>query len=214
LSTEAGAIFGRLTVQRTFRTTPHGALLAEVVCACGTRRVVFVSNIKRGKTKSCGCWQRDWARVSAADGRGAVQRTHGLSHTREHVSWLAAKGRCFNPRNDAFADYGGRGITMCAEWRNSFQAFLRDMGPCPPGRDIDRKDNDGPYSPENCRWATPVQQSNNRRSNHVVEAFGKSLSLAEWARSTGLAYDLIKQRINKLGWAPERALSTPSRRVA
>lgn len=212
---EAGARYGRWTVVVSRAPEGGGPTVADVKCDCGSVGTVIAQNLKRGLSMSCGCLLRDMAKAAAVNGEwGSVQRTHGLSRTPEHISWLAAKGRCFNPLNPAFADYGGRGITMCAEWRDSFQAFLRDMGPCPVGYEIDRIDNDKGYEPGNCRWATPVQQSNNRRSNHVIEAFGKRLSLAEWARSTGLGYDLIKQRINKLGWVPERALSTPSRRVA
>ena len=88
---------------------------------------------------------------------------------------------------------------MCREWSDSFEHFLRDMGPRPAGATLDRIDNDGPYAPGNCRWATPKQQANNRRLNHYLSYDGKRLTLAEWAEVVGLDYATVSQRINKLG---------------
>ncbi len=199
-----GASFGRLTVVG-LRRREDRRLSADVHCVCGIDTSVLAINLIRGLTMSCGCFMRQRAREANV--------THGLSRTREHIIWIGARARCLSPSNAAFPDYGGRGITMSSEWVNDFEAFLRDMGPCPIGATLDRKNNDGPYSLENCHWATKKAQANNRRSNHVVEAMGKRLTLAQWAEETGIAYDVIKQRLNKLGWIPERALTTPARPV-
>lgn len=193
---------GRLVVLRVFRTerSRQGRTLIDCICDCGTSVTVTANNIGRG-TLSCGCLMRERGR--------AANTTHGQSRTKEHVAWLGARGRCLNPKDEAFRSYGGRGITMSPEWAGSFGAFLRDMGPCPSGGTLDRVDNDGPYTKGNCEWRTPKQQANNRRSNHRVSFNGLTLTIAEWADRTGLGYEVIKQRLGKLGWTAERALTTP-----
>ena len=113
--------------------------------------------------------------------------------------WKGMKSRCNNPARKSYADYGGRGITVCDEWAQSFEKF-RDWALANGYRDdltLDRKENDGPYSPENCRWATQAEQSNNTRRNHIVEAFGESHTLAEWGKINGLSYNTIKTRMRK-----------------
>lgn len=118
------------------------------------------------------------------------------------------KQRCLNPNNASFAHYGGRGITVCDQWREDFTAFLADMGQPPPGMWLDRRDNHGPYSKENCRWATPREQNQNRRGNRFVEWRGERLCIHEWGRRTGLGQN-ISHRL-RCGWSVERALTTPA----
>lgn len=117
------------------------------------------------------------------------------------------RGRCRNPRNPKFQTYGARGITICARW-DDFANFLADMGEPPPGATIDRIDNDGPYSPENCRWATAAVQVSNRRVTPKLTARGRTASIDQWAPIVGLNRKTIRARIRK-GWSAEAALFTP-----
>ncbi len=120
--------------------------------------------------------------------------------------------RCDDPSNIDYAYYGGRGISVCERWQ-SFEAFYADMGPRPtPDHQIDRIDNNGDYEPGNCHWTTRIVNSNNRRDNVYIEWRGESLTIPEWGRRTGLSQHAIYQRIHKLGWAVEQAMTTPVRK--
>ena len=122
-------------------------------------------------------------------------------------SWAAMRERCLNPKSKCFANYGGRGITICASWRDSFANFASDMGERPDGRSLDRIDNDGNYEPGNCRWATDRQQTNNRRVTILVTLDGATRPLAEWCEDRGLNYQTVWDRIYRRGWAVEEALA-------
>lgn len=136
---------------------------------------------------------------------------HGKKKTRLYRIWLNMKNRCHNPRTPRFKDYGGRGITVCDEWKDNFQAFY-DWAMANGYSDdltIDRKDNDKGYSPDNCRWTTNLIQGNNSRHNHTVTYQGKTQSLSDWARTLGVSFHLLSNRINHYGWSVERAFTTP-----
>lgn len=136
---------------------------------------------------------------------------HGLTHTPEHRIWSDLRNRCNNPLNHAYSDYGGRGIKVDPRW-DRFTAFLADMGPRPsPKHSIDRIDCNGPYSPENCRWATRLEQANNKRNNTRLTMGEKTQTIAMWARDTGLSEDVIEMRLRVCKWGIERALTTPHR---
>jgi hypothetical protein len=136
-------------------------------------------------------------------------RSHGLTKTPEFRSWQHLRARCYTPTDAKFASYGARGITVCDRWRESFENFLADMGPKPsPRHSIDRKDNDGPYSPDNCRWATNYEQSLNKRNNRRLTLHGETLTLSEWEQRTGISQDTIGARLRS-GWSADRALTTP-----
>lgn len=136
---------------------------------------------------------------------------HGHS-TRETLSptyrsWQHMRTRCLNPKDKNFPRYGGRGITVCAQW-GDFKNFLADMGERPKGCSLDRKDANGNYEPGNCRWATEIQQQNNRTNSYLITLHGVSLSLTQWARKTGIARETIRGRIVS-GWPVIRALTKP-----
>src|SRR5690606_14083096 len=144
--------------------------------------------------------ERAWVTRRERYGRGGRGKpyvgrpTHGFSKTPTYKSWDSAKQRCTNPADDHWPDYGGRGIGMCARWLQSFENFLTDMGKRPDGTTLDRLDVNGDYSPENCRWATPIEQHNNKRINTFVEYDGKRQTIAQWSRETGIHPDTLRRR--------------------
>ena len=132
---------------------------------------------------------------------------HGYSKTKLYGVWNAMKARCNNPNSTAYANYGGRGITVCAEWE-SFENFLRDMGEPPSGMTLDRVDNEKGYFPENCRWASRKTQGKNRRGRRILKVGDKEMPMADWARYAGLTVATLWRRI-ETGWSPAEAVSTP-----
>lgn len=126
----------------------------------------------------------------------------------EYVCWNNMIQRCYNRKNTVYKHYGGRGIRICREWR-SFDAFYADMGDRPsPRHSLDRLDSNGNYEPSNCAWRTPVDQANNRRGNRHLAFQGRTLTVSQWARETGLSVYCIRYRVDQ-GWSVERALTTP-----
>lgn len=166
-------------------------------CDCGNYTYVRTSNLKRGLVKSCGCLQQ----------RG--NPVHNLSNSRLYRIRAKIIRRCFCEDDPAYPRYGGRGITMCQEWRDSVESFVNwayENG----YRDdltIDRIDNNGNYTPENCRWATSVEQANNTRRNRVFTYNGKTQNLKQWCDELGLNYSRIHSRLTR-GWDFEKAITT------
>ena len=125
-----------------------------------------------------------------------------------HRTWGLMIQRCHNPNNPAYPQYGGRHIVVCDRWRLSFIAFLSDMGDRPtPTHTLERRDNNGPYEPENCCWATKKQQARNRTYNRKLTFGGETKTVAEWSESIGIKSWIIRQRIDRYGWSVERTLT-------
>lgn len=156
------------------------------VCSCGVRRVVEQGALKRGATTSCGC--RKLERITTRNG----DTKHPSFDT-----WRQMISRCTDVNNKAYDNYGGRGISVCDEWMISFNAFTDDMGEKPEGFTLDRRNNDKGYTPDNCRWATAVQQSQNRRNSIMVFYKGFIIPLIEKARIDDASYELTYWRLKR-----------------
>lgn len=173
-------------------------------CECGVTKAVAMSHLRQGKSKSCGCLDRELASARAT--------THGMSGTIEYRTWRSMRDRCINPSAAHYDCYGGRGITVCDRWMNSFENFYPDMGPRPSSsHSIDRIDVNGNYDPANCRWATIKQQRRNTRANTVVCYQGKSVCLAEAAELSGISQYTLSMRLRR-GWSNDR-LFAPVRAI-
>jgi len=172
-------------------------------CDCGAERVILFGDLKSGKSKMCkNCSYA--ARKNVA--RPEVTK-HGLSDTPTARSWVEMRRRCYATHRKEYPNYGGRGIVVCDRWRDSFVNFLTDMGLRPDGHTLDRIDNDGPYSPENCRWVPRAAQELNKRSSVRYDIFGERITLAEAARKYGIGSATLYNRVITLKWAPERAVT-------
>lgn len=196
----SGRTFGRLTVIECVGTRDNRAMW-KCLCSCGRIAVVSGKCLRRD-TKSCGCLMRETTIKRST--------THGLSGTREFRIYYLMIQRCENPNNESYPYYGGRGIKICKRWRDSLEAFVSDMGPCPDGLSINRVNNDGDYEPNNCKWATVDEQAKNKSSTRFVTFRGETLCLKDMARRYGIDYHALIHRIES-GWPIEKALTTPSR---
>ncbi len=202
-----GHTFGRLTVLRVHAVNAHRCSVVAVRCSCGSpEKLVRFSQMSSGGLQSCGCLLRERARETAL----ARWTTHGKSKTPTYAAWCAMKGRCYNEHGLRYADWGGRGITVCARWRNSFENFLADMGERPEGKSLERRKNHLGYSPSNCMWATPSEQGSNRRSSRMLTYRGKTMTLKAWAEEVGIERLTLHQRLKK-GWPLQKALTAAVR---
>ena len=138
-----------------------------------------------------------------------MSTVHGMYGSPENQAWRDIKQRCENPNNPRYPRYGGRGIIMCDRWRNSFSKFIQNMGPRPgPNFSIERVDNNGHYTPKNCRWATREEQYRNRSTTNLITHNGITLSSAEWSRKLGCTKSTVADRL-KCGWSIEDAVTLP-----
>lgn len=196
-----GKRFGSLTIE-SFAEKRRSIAYYECLCDCGSKLTASIYDLKRGHTQSCGCLQR--ARTAIA------HLKHGQRHTRLWYCWQDMKARCFNPKNKRYSEYGGRGITVCAEWKDDFQAFFdwAIWNGYSDSLTLDRREVNGNYEPLNCRWATGMEQGENRQNTKLITIDGETHHQEEWARIKGLSSSLIIHRI-KRGMTPEEAITTP-----
>lgn len=196
-----GIRFGKLTVvERDCGDIGTGAYWI-CRCDCGNYSVASTSNLKKGASKSCGCSKKE----------NKSNLSHGMSNSKLYKVWVAMKRRCENKADSGYHNYGGRGIAVCEEWKNDFVSFCKwamDNG-YKEGLTIDRINNDGNYSPENCRWATRKEQASNLRKTIFLEYCGERYSLSQWGDITGYGSHAIYDRVFIRGWAVEDALSIP-----
>lgn len=172
------------------------------LCKCGNSFVASGANIRKGHTKSCGCYQKERA--------SQVKKTHGKTNTRMFSIWQKMRARCSNNKSKDFKNYGGRGIKVCESWETSFECFYEwsTNNGYTEKLTIDRIDVNGNYEPNNCRWVNRKIQNRNRTNNNIIEFRGEKLCLAEWSDKLGITYFTLSSRL-KRGWSVERAFTTP-----
>ena len=180
----SGQKFGRLTATKVIDKNSKGESVWECICDCGNVTKATITNLKRGHTKSCGCYKK------------ICCVTHHETKTRLYKIWKGLKNRCYNKNASKFSCYGGRGISVCDVWLNDYIEF-RDWA-LANGYDenltIDRIDNNGNYEPSNCRWVDNKVQSNNRRNNCFITYLGKTLTISQWADIIGIDHETIRSR--------------------
>lgn len=196
-----GKTFGRLVALSEAPKSPSNRRMVLARCECGNENIIDLSALRSGITKSCGCIRRETTREMARN-----QSLHGECHkTPEHRSWQAMLSRCYNSKHEAYGNYGGRGIVVCAEWRDNYQQFLKDMGRRPTlAHTLERIENNGNYEASNCCWATKKEQLRNRRNNTVLQYQGRTMTLAEASELSGIGRATIGWRLRN-GWSHERA---------
>ena len=187
-----GKRFSRLLVVRDTGKISHGSVEWLCVCDCGSTMVVPTRNLNRGAVRSCGCLR------------------HGMADTKVYSTWCRMISRCKTTNLEHYACYGARGIKVCDEWKNSFEAFYADVGDPPSqSHSLDRYPNtNGNYEPGNVRWATAKEQARNRRSTLHVEFRGETRPLSELCENLGMTYRTVQRRL-EYGWSVEKALTTP-----
>ena len=201
----SGKQFGRLLVIKRYEEeyiSPKGYKNINWLCQCECGNTVIVRgcNLKSGASTSCGCLRKEHPN----------RTTHGGTGTRLYNIWTGMIRRCTNIHDRYYERYGGRGIKVCDEWRNSFEIFREwayNNGYL-PNLSIDRIDNDGDYNPENCRWTDMQTQQNNKSNNHYITFNGKTMTMSQWAREVHIGYQKLKDRLIKCGWTVQKALTT------
>jgi len=189
-----GDRFGKLTIVESAGKNKNGRRLWKCLCDCGNEKIALEKTMKNGMTASCGCNKK------------GIHTTHGKSGTHIYFIWRNMINRCYRSEDKYFANYGGRGITVCDRW-HSFPCFYEDMGDIPDGKTLERIDNSKGYSKDNCTWATRIEQANNKRNNIKITSNGMTNSIAGWSRITGIKLSTIYMRMRSYKWEPEKAIN-------
>jgi hypothetical protein len=173
------------------------------VCKCGKTKVCSLSELKAGRKGSCGCYRQENSKK--------MFEKHGIAKHPLYSVWFQMISRCTKPSHPKYLDYGGRGITVCDEWKNNVTVFYdwAMANGWKKGLENDRIDNNGNYEPSNCRFVTRRINCRNKRDNRIIEYKGKSKTFIEWSEYLGLSRGILKDRINKLKWPIEKAFTTP-----
>ena len=188
-----GKVFGRLTVFGRLQDQKPGIAKWICRCSCGREKIVVSKSLVAGKCTSCGC----------------ARGSHHATKTKTYNAWKVMRQRCRDANATGHERYVDRGICVCERWHD-YSNFLADMGPRPfPGASIDRVNNDGPYSPENCRWSTPSQQARNKSNNHFLEMNGETKILSDWAAQFGINVSTLGFRLKRCGNDLALALQKP-----
>lgn len=192
-----GTRFGRLVVIAIGKPPISYRYKAICQCDCGSDPIVVrLDGLTSGAQVSCKCYWRE------------IKRTHGLTKHPLYNTWKNMMSRCYNPDDQSYSRYGGRGVAVCSRWHD-IRNFVTDMeASYSPGLEIDRIDNDGNYESSNCHWANKSQQADNRRTGRKITFKGKTQSLLQWSKETGINYGTLWTRIAVWKWSPERALTT------
>lgn len=184
----SGKKFAFITVIRSVGKCSSGDLKWLFVCDCGNEFEANGYYARSGKITTCPSCSAERSRLASVK--------HGRSKSQEFEIWSGMQTRCYNSKAKAFKRYGGRGITICNRWKESFVNFLSDMGPRPsPIHSIERIDNDGNYEQGNCYWATREEQANNKGNNRHITINGVTKTIAQWSRDTGLSYNALWYRL-------------------
>lgn len=202
----SGKRYGRLiAIRESDKKSKSGHIMWVCQCDCGNKKIVSSTHLVNGAIRSCGCLLRE----TTIERNHQEKVKHGMKNTKIYAVWNGMKQRTMNPNSKQYKNYGARGITICDEWRDSFESFYKWS--CENGYEenltIERVNVNGNYEPSNCKWATKKEQANNRRSNRIIEYQGKKLTVSQWADELGIPYARLEKRFEK-GYSIEKALST------
>ena len=193
-----GQVFGKLTVLNRVPAPKQARWLCR--CLCGNESIFPGYELRHGLVHSCGCAKKERA--------SKLNLTHGMSKSKIYRTYRNMINRCYRTTNPDFYRYGGLGIKVCDKWLESFDNFYADMGDVPDGKSIERIDVFGNYELSNCKWASNIEQANNRKTNVIISYLGKTQTLVQWCRELNLPYKTIRARITDYGWEPIKALTT------
>jgi len=205
-----GQRFGRLKVLKLEKKDKHYNLFWLCECDCGNKKVIRGSGLKANLTKSCGCLSVELSTKRLNE----ATKTHGFANKeRLYEIWKNMKRRCYDKTNKRYENYGGKGVSVCEEWKNDYLVFRKwafSKG-YNENLTIDRIDVNGDYEPSNCKWSTLAEQMNNQTKNRFLTYRGKTMTMSQWADYLGLTYGAINHRVQR-NWSMERIVNTPMRK--